>query len=338
MEFSVDDMVSMTAVQTAYYLDKRNLRGKGLFVRNFFANDDEHVAAEFSTLLGRPVTCERVPTFLGRNEVFVINGDLIAKIFHVSPKQRQQTEVAWLRFFEARDLPAPRYVAHGQSSDTFIWLLQTRLDGHPLEDRPVDSAKEGASVYYSVGQLLARLHQTPVSELPAEMLRLSLADRWDGLRSRLEGKVVVQIPAIRAAIERLDRTDLSSSASHFTFSHRDFSARNFMVREAKQKLAFVGLIDFERSIIGDPWLDLMTLTFKTFVKTPVLFGPFCDGFGRERTFELIEHPLMMACTLLEVLQIASWAIQDDRAYFDEALAYLDAYQRGEVTRRLKRAT
>ena len=305
-------------------------------MRQFVQNEDEHVAAHFSALLGKPVTCERIPTFLGRNEVFAINGDFIAKIFHVSPKERQQTEVASLRFFEARDLPAPRYVAHGESSDTFIWLLQTRLNGHPLAERSVDSAKEEASVYCCVGQLLARLHQAPASELPAEMPRLSLADRWDGLRSRLEGKAFAQIPAIRGAIEQLDRTDLESSARHFTFSHRDFSARNFIVAEGTQKLAFVGLIDFERSIVGDPWLDLMTLTFKTFVRRPVLFGPFRDGFGRERTSELFEHPMMMACTLLEVLQIASWAIQDDRAYFEEALAYLDAYQRGEVTRRLKR--
>ncbi|MFS8112193.1 aminoglycoside phosphotransferase family protein [Rhizobium jaguaris] len=285
------------------------------------------MASRLAKLLGKTVRCTRISTYLGRNEVFTINDGLILKIFHIDPRQRRKTEMASLAFLERIGIPGPQYVAHSDEEDDLLWLLQTRLKGDPLSLQAGNPAYH-ANIYREIGGILARLQDASITE-PPDLLHQTLAERWAHTRRRLDGKSVGGLDVVRRAIEYLDGADLADRRP-LVFVHNDFSARNFLVDPGKDgaPLRFIGLIDFEKSFLGDPWADLAILLSKTMASNPVIFSAFCDGFGRDRALALVTHPNMVNRSLIEMLYIVSWAASDDPDFCASALAYTNSLLQG----------
>lgn len=304
--------------------------------RTFPQTPERVIASELAVRLGDTVRCKRIATYLGRNEVFAVNDDLILKIFHIEPLRRQRTETNSLAFLNASGVRAPRYVAHGEHEDGFVWLLQTRLAGTPLSQQTlVDTAGE-LGVYQEIGRLLARLHDLSATA-PPELASQTLAERWVHTRKRLDGKSVLEEDIVRRAVAHLDRADLTANQYPPVFVHNDFSARNFLVTGGEKggALEFSGLIDFEKSFLGDVWADLAILVFKTFAATPLLFRAFCSGYGRDHAADLVAHPHLVNRSLIEMLYIASWAASDDPDFCATALAHTAGLLSGEIPRLLQ---
>ncbi|MDE1995665.1 MAG: aminoglycoside phosphotransferase family protein [Rhizobiaceae bacterium] len=255
------------------------------------------------------------------------------KIFHIDPRQRREKEMASLSFLQKIGVPAPLYIAHGSETEDFEWLLQTRLKGETLWHMDRD-APETDAVYRDVGAILARLQDGSRFVSP-RLKEQSLWQRWVHTRRRLEGKPEGDVDVVRQAVQHLDNADLHNGAPS-VFVHYDFSARNFLVASGEngRPLRFIGLIDFEKSYIGDPWADLAILVFKTLATNRAASDAFCDGFGRERAMKLIVHPNLVNRSLIEMLYIVSWAAADDPDFCAAALSHASSLLDGTVLRSL----
>lgn len=305
-------------------------------MREFPQTLESVVDTKLALRLGKSVQSKRIATYLGRNEVFAVNDDLILKIFHIDPLRRQQTEQNSLAFLSTNGVAAPRYVARGDGEDGFVWLLQTRLAGTPLSQYASFDPVRQVGVYREIGRLLARLHDVSIAR-PPELSSQTLAERWVHTRKRLDGKPVLEEDIVRRAVAHLDRADLTADQYPPVFVHNDFSARNFLVtgEEKDGPLEFSGLIDFEKSFLGDVWADLIILVFKTFAATPLLFQAFCSGYSRDRATDLVTHRHLVNRGLIEMLYIASWAASDDPEFCASVLAHTAALLSGEISQSLQ---
>ena len=184
-----------------------------------------------------------------------------------------ETEAAIIRLVADCGVPVPdvRYVLEPQDG-LGRGFVTTRVTGETIARKILRDATFAAvrpTLAFALGQILARIHAAPVTQLPA-LSRVDAADTLDFMRRELDGCVDAK-PVFELALRWLHlRTPASGSPR---LVHGDFRNGNLLVGPVGVR----AVLDWELAHLGDPMEDLGWLC-----ATPWRFGVLdapVGGFG-----------------------------------------------------------
>lgn len=185
-------------------------------------------------------------------------------------------------------------------------LLLSALPGTPLENLQVDSVSE-EDAHQQAGQLLALLHNQPISEdLPAP-LDEAFAKRLAAWKPRAQG--IVDDDTISWVSERLLEALPILREQRRVPCHRDYTPRNWLWHDNK-----LAVIDFEHSRPDLWFLDIERLWRDQWLTKPNLREAFLRGYGRELAQD--EEGLLERLAALGALTTVVWAREHNDSAFE----------------------
>lgn len=289
-------------------------------LRSFLEISTLEVDIFFTGRLAQPVSAVRIPTFLGRNQVFELTPlDLIAKIFHASPAKRLNAECESLRFLKQTGVPVPRLVDSGNDLAGCHWLVETKLQGIAADTAfPSLTPRNGEDLAYRLGKLIGQVH----SIRPEDTTNLPQITVSERVYSTLQSKPQLPTDArelINATFDGLTASRSSRTGRPTVLVHRDFSLRNVMIaRPVRGTMQIEGVIDFERAFLGDPMEDLATLIRRDFWHNPVLINAALQGYcssGPGKGY--FDGDLLRELVLIQILEIMTWSAADDPDFYQQ---------------------
>lgn len=203
--------------------------------------------------------------FMGRCQSFLV-GPSVLKVYCNDPLAAQQREILGLSIYRSAPVLTPVIEEHGVLKSGHPWILMSRLPGTTLAELARSDALEDAGDAAVVGELggvLSILHGWTLQSLPRRwpyrqrqrVLEQSFDLKLYGLPQRL-------ILEARSCLRRAEREPVFSS-----FLHRDYSSRNVILTAGAEGPGRLGVIDFEKSMWGDPLEDLATVALHHFADT-----------------------------------------------------------------------
>lgn len=178
-----------------------------------------------------------------------------------------EREAKVLRALESTNLPVPQVIAHHIDGDA-QWLLMTRIPGDSGWTALAQaSAAERRALLRALGDMLARIHATPVPDA------LSDADATPWLeRHRVDAEEVALEDDLLASFG-------PPSPEVRTFIHGDFTLDNVLLCEGRVS----GVIDWSGCGAGDPRFDiaLALATSPELVLQPADHEAFFSGYIKD---------------------------------------------------------
>ena len=105
-------------------------------------------------------------------------------------------------------------------------------------------------------------------------------------------------------------------------THGDFTPRNLLISDGPNP-RIAAIIDFERARIADPMVDFAMVAYKEFLSGGGIKEAVLSGYLAHRALPA-GADLLLEMHLLELfLEIAGWAINDDKEYFNRMIAALE---------------
>ena len=161
------------------------------------------------------------------------------------------------------------------------------------------SADEEREVHRQAGQLLARLHESPVPP-GADAGTSRLINRVEGHLDQADGL----LSSAQQALVRDCASRLAWLGPHVpaVASHGDFQPRNWLWDPAGR----LGVIDWERAEPAAAIRDLVRLEYGPWDRRPDLREEFLAGYGRVLTAE--EHEMLACYAILDALSGLVWGM------------------------------
>ena len=282
--------------------------------------------------LGAPVSVAKIGGYLGRSEVFAVDEARgVLKVFHDNAARKKAREMEALLLLDGEGLPIPHFLGEGIFSDGEPWILMSHLPGGVMEDRMREmDAPEVPGLFAAMGSLLASVHRlddAAVSSLPRQ---LPPRERYATYRAHvLAGPAGTPGVYAEAAERMAELEEMAGDGEPELFVHGDFGPRNILVEHDGNGWGITGLIDFERAHPGDPIEDFAMLAFKEFIDQPERRRAFLRAYREVRP--LGENaPERLAYHLFGLFfEIAKWAYNDDRAYYERSTLALERLLAGD---------
>jgi Ser/Thr protein kinase RdoA (MazF antagonist) len=167
-----------------------------------------------------------------------------------------------------------------------------------IEGRPASNEED---VHERAGALLRRIHAVPVIDDDPISIPDALAVRVERWSARARGIVP---DAVVARVGALVEPSAFVGVRRVQ-CHRDFTARNWIVRDDGS----VAAIDFGQARLDLPQWDLVKLAADVWARAPRLRACFLAGYGGE------DDPRMGQLVALHGLQTAVWGIEHGDAEF-----------------------
>lgn len=266
---------------------------------------------------------------LKRNKVFIINNQLVLKIY--GNFNNWQREIESLSLIKNSDFRVPNILDYGITLENELWLLMSKLPGNILSvvEENYDRLTLGA-LYYEIGCRQARFHKCFSIEKIASLIKISSIYEncksyfdYEKPKNREVAKYVISknYPEQNLFIKAFKRIKYLESKIDGDFEislcHNDFSGRNIIVEAIDHQLFFSGLIDFELYKPSNIENDISKMIIKTYQKGFSKY--YFEGYLsiNDKVFSTKyrkEYYLLAAC-----FDICRWARTIDRAYYDEAL-------------------
>jgi aminoglycoside phosphotransferase (APT) family kinase protein len=271
--------------------------------------------------------------YLGRSVVLQC-GEVVLKCFLHVAQTKWQRELRAYAFLQGSALPVPRLLASGQLSGGVPWLLVSRMPGQVAVDvLDAMTVDERLQVFEAAGALLARLHALPVD---ARLEEGPLALAHEAYARRLTRRMHAYSQAATGSAQGLQiarswaQDDLSRPPPALVCAHGDFSMRNLLVRRCGAAWELCGLIDFERAEPGEAAADLARVLLSCSDWREPALHALLDAYT-SRVQAPSRDRVLLHIGLI-VLDAASWAQDQDPAYFAQLLGQVE---RLHVTGRLR---
>lgn len=213
---------------------------------------------------------------------WMINGQLMPLILRRVPGTIEdvgigdvdiETEARLIQAAYESGVPVPRVILILRPDDQLgRGFIMSREEGEALPNRILtDSKYEKArqNLAYQCGQILAKIHSTPLDKLPDEMVVHDADFKQQSMRRNLDELPEVP-PAFETAYKWLIENRPKSDKQ--VLVHGDFRNGNLLINE----LGVTSVLDWELSHIGDPVQDLGYLSCHVWrFNSPLPVG----GFG-----------------------------------------------------------
>lgn len=182
----------------------------------------------------------------------------LLRVSDISLYDKKKKQFELLQKNEELDINCSRPVEFGKLDEDKIYMLLTYLEGESAEDvLPRLTNEEAYKLGEETGRVLQKLHNIPV-----DTANLSWKEKY-------EEKIPRKIKALKECKYKLPLEDFLIdyfvSKSYLMedrplkFSHGDFHAGNMIVHNGK-----IGIIDFDKNTISDPYDELKPFCWNVF--------------------------------------------------------------------------
>lgn len=182
----------------------------------------------------------------------------LLRLSNISLYNKKKEQFELLKKIEKLDINCSRPVEFGKLDEENIYMILTYLEGESCEDvLPRLTNEEAYKLGIEAGQVLQKLHNIPV-----DTLNMSWKEKY-------KEKIPRKIKALKECKYKLPLEDFLIdyfiSKSYLMedrplkFSHGDFHAGNMIVHNGK-----IGIIDFDKNTISDPYDELKPFCWNVF--------------------------------------------------------------------------
>ena len=182
----------------------------------------------------------------------------LLRLSNISLYNKKKEQFELLKKIEKLDINCSRPVEFGKLDEENIYMILTYLEGESCEDvLPRLTDEEAYKLGIEAGQVLQKLHNIPV-----DTSNMSWKEKY-------KEKIPRKIKALKECKYKLPLEDFLIdyfiSKSYLMedrplkFSHGDFHAGNMIVHNGK-----IGIIDFDKNTISDPYDELKPFCWNVF--------------------------------------------------------------------------
>lgn len=182
----------------------------------------------------------------------------LLRLSNISLYNKKKEQFELLKKIEKLDINCSRPVEFGKLDEENIYMILTYLEGESCEDvLPRLTNEEAYKLGIEAGQVLQKLHNIPV-----DTSNMSWKEKY-------KEKIPRKIKALKECKYKLPLEDFLIdyfiSKSYLMedrplkFSHGDFHAGNMIVHKGK-----IGIIDFDKNTISDPYDELKPFCWNVF--------------------------------------------------------------------------
>ena len=182
----------------------------------------------------------------------------LLRVSDISLYDKKKKQFELLKKIEKLDINCSRPVEFGKLDEENIYMILTYLEGESCEDvLPRLTNEEAYKLGIEAGQVLQKLHNIPV-----DTSNMSWKEKY-------KEKIPRKIKALKECKYKLPLEDFLIdyfiSKSYLMedrplkFSHGDFHAGNMIVHNGK-----IGIIDFDKNTISDPYDELKPFCWNVF--------------------------------------------------------------------------
>ena len=182
----------------------------------------------------------------------------LLRLSNISLYNKKKEQFELLKKIEKLDINCSRPVEFGKLDEENIYMILTYLEGESCEDvLPRLTNEEAYKLGIEAGQVLQKLHNIPV-----DTSNMSWKEKY-------KEKMPRKIKALKECKYKLPLEDFLIdyfiSKSYLMedrplkFSHGDFHAGNMIVHKGK-----IGIIDFDKNTISDPYDELKPFCWNVF--------------------------------------------------------------------------
>ncbi len=270
---------------------------------------------------------------LNRNYVFLVKKekDLILKFYGKKVKylcEKRALEI--LRTF----VEVPRLKAFGEN-DRLPWILMNRIEGDLLQDIWHSISQESRiHLLRTMGELLGRLHSEQTLNyfgLWKDFRRTTPYKDFIKYRKENDNRVMAKIRNQNLPDKELFEQAYGELKKLYTYldpdikgaiCHRDYSFRNVLVMDEKNRKKINGLIDFEHCQIDDPAIDFNTLYQHDMLNSRVMEKAFFDGYEKHmtRSEDFIDRKKYYMINL--GLHTCSWSYNKAKDFYNSGIKLL----------------
>ncbi len=269
---------------------------------------------------------------LERNKVFLIDSDLILKIYSIN--KTWERELKSLIHLSKSDDLYPTIVDFGFGSNSEKWILLSKLPGKPLSEvvSLIDPV-ELEEIYLQIGKYHAHFHKENRTEEYYDWATSSQSfkhynsyekfeidknrRRADYLISQnyLEHELFVQS---YNEMKQLEET--LTGANIFSLCHNDFSERNILVEKKNEHWEITGLIDFELAYPSCPDSDIAKMVFENYTSKYLIY--YLKGYCSVSNIDELDWNRLKYYLYALCLEICSWSRDKDRSYYNRSVKLL----------------
>ena len=210
----------------------------------------------------------------------------LLRLSNISLYKKKKEQFELLKKIEKLDINCSRPVEFGKLDEENIYMILTYLEGESCEDvLPRLTNEEAYKLGIEAGQVLQKLHNIPV-----DTSNMSWKEKY-------KEKIPRKIKALKECKYKLPLEDFLIdyfiSKSYLMedrplkFSHGDFHAGNMIVHNGK-----IGIIDFDKNTISDPYDELKPfcwIVFKSeYFETGLINGYFNNKIP-EDFFKILKY-------------------------------------------------
>ena len=197
-----------------------------------------------------------------KDKKYIITTDkekYLLRISDISLYEKKKKQFELLQQLEKLDINCSRPIAFGVLDDKSLYMLLSYLEGEDAETIiPTLSDKEAYNLGLEAGKILQKLHSIKIPKVDFT---------W---RDRYMEKVPRKLKTLKECKYKLpledflvnyfiDKTYLMDNRP-LLFSHGDYHAGNMIVHNGK-----IGIIDFDKNTIADPYDELKPFCWNVFV-------------------------------------------------------------------------
>lgn len=188
------------------------------------------------------------------------NNKYLLRISNISSYEEKKKQYDLLQKVAKLNINSSKPISFGKLNDEEIYMVLSWLEG---EDAEVAigklTNKEAYMLGIETGQVLAKLHKVPVDENGEKLWIEKFRAKMDRKYKALE-ESGLEIPNKEKVIKFVEDNMHLLKNRKQTFTHGDYHLSNLIVKDGK-----IGVIDFEKNKVSDPYDDLKPFMWNVFV-------------------------------------------------------------------------
>lgn len=254
---------------------------------------------------------------LSQSEVFLIklsnNKKIVLKKYPEKYRARFNGEIEILKELEYVDIPSPNLIDFDIEN---LLLIEEFIEGNLLFEEMKRDGFE-LNVMKDVGEILAKLHKIPISEIWQDKNKINTREDWlkftearnkSNLKDLQTNDIISseQLSIISDYLEKFMKA-LNKSDLFLCPIHGDYNPMNILIRGEKTG----GVFDFEIHRIAHNLNDLgIVYYWYEFYNKRELFAPFIEGYSQEINITSEDRYLIESYYIMQVIGAISFLVKN----------------------------
>ena len=217
--------------------------------------------------------------FSGEDKYLVItysDEKYLLRVASIDSYEERKKQYELLKEIEKLNVNAPKPISFGKLNEEKIYTVLTYLEGIDASEAIKElSNKEAYKLGKEAGRILAKLHTLKVDTTNEEnwidRYKKKMAKKYKAYK-----ECGIEIEGIDIVIDFIEKNYHLMENRPLTFTHGDYHLNNMIVNNNT-----IGIIDFEKNKISDPYDDLKPFIWNVFVSeyfvTGLINGYFNDN-------------------------------------------------------------